>query len=72
MIYYPLCTLMSANIKDILLITTNEDKKFSKTLGNGSQWGISISYKTKINQMVLQKHLLLEKTLLESCSFNFR
>ena len=39
MIYYPLCTLMSANIKDILLITTKEDK-FSKsfrqriTMGN--------------------------------------
>ena len=48
MIYYPLCTLMSANIKDILLITTNEDKKnFQKLLGNGSQWGISISYKTQ-------------------------
>ena len=46
MIYYPLCTLMSANIKDILLITTKEDKKnFQKLLGNGSQWGISISYK---------------------------
>ena len=48
MIYYPLCTLMSANIKDILLITTKEDKKnFQKLLGNGSQWGISISYKTQ-------------------------
>tara|TARA_Y200000002_G_scaffold344665_1_gene318020 strand:- start:698 stop:1561 length:864 start_codon:yes stop_codon:yes gene_type:complete len=46
MIYYPLCTLMSANIKDILLITTKVDKKnFQKLLGNGSQWGISISYK---------------------------
>ena len=48
MIYYPLCSLMSANIKDILLITTKEDKKnFQKLLGNGSQWGISISYKTQ-------------------------
>ena len=36
MIYYPLCTLMRANIKDILLITTRKIKNFQKLLGNGS------------------------------------
>jgi glucose-1-phosphate thymidylyltransferase len=45
MIYYPLSTLMSAGIRDILVITTPEDQAaFEKQLGDGSQWGISLSY----------------------------
>jgi len=45
MIYYPLSILMMAEIRDILLITTPEDQeRFQKLLGDGSQWGISIQY----------------------------
>ena len=48
MIYYPLSTLMLAGIKDILVITTPRDNESFKTLlGNGSQWGIKISYKVQ-------------------------
>jgi glucose-1-phosphate thymidylyltransferase len=48
MIYYPLSTLMSAGIRDILLITTPEDQAaFEKLLGDGSQWGISLSFEVQ-------------------------
>lgn len=45
MIYYPLATLMEAGISDILIITTPEDHfAFKKLLGDGTQWGINLSY----------------------------
>ncbi len=48
MIYYPLCTLMLAGIRDILLITTPEDvAKFQALLGDGSQFGIRLQYKVQ-------------------------
>ncbi len=45
MIYYPLSTLMLAGIRDILVITTPEDRsQFARLLGDGTRWGIRLSY----------------------------
>ena len=45
MIYYPLSVLMLAGIRDILVITTPEDRaSFERLLGDGGEWGVKISY----------------------------
>ena len=68
MVYYPLATLMLAEIKDILLITTRLDiDRFKYLLGDGNQWGIKISYKIQENPKgIAQAFLLAEDFIKDS------
>jgi glucose-1-phosphate thymidylyltransferase len=65
MIYYPLCTLMLAGIRDILLITTPEDvSKFQSLLGDGTQFGIQLQYKVQPEPEGIAQAFLVGETFL--------
>ena len=65
MIYYPLSVLMLADIKDILIITTKEDRhSYKRLLGDGSNLGISLTYKVQSKPKGLADAFLIGKNFI--------
>ena len=67
MIYYPLSVLMLAGIRDVLLITTPHDEPiFRRALGDGSQWGVKLSYAVQNEPKGIAQALLLAEEFIGS------
>ena len=67
MIYYPLSTLMLSGVQDVLIISTPEDTpNFQRLLGDGSKWGISLSYRIQSQPRGIADVFLVGKDFIES------
>jgi glucose-1-phosphate thymidylyltransferase len=65
MIHYPLATLMAAGLREVCIITTPEESDaFQRLLGNGSEWGISLTYATQPRPEGLAQAFLIAESFL--------
>jgi glucose-1-phosphate thymidylyltransferase len=65
MIYYPLSTLMLAGVRDVLIISTQQDTpRFQQLLGDGSRWGLNLSYAVQQEPDGIAKALIIGEQFL--------